>query len=199
MFNDSSVDSYLFSSEFFSQFERESEKKYLFVENDLIFIDECVHPSRNKSFERWIKCAQKNSSDDFDMPYNFKQITNRLSKSKATTNRRNADLREFQIFKNCFLVKKFFTTGFKKVKPNELHVLTATSKNLHIFFPKSEMNLEDGTFDAKTEYLYDKYSLAKYTKLVFIPGQEYIVVSPDKCFFFFEIQPAVTPQENPLI
>lgn len=196
MATDNSVDSYLFSSEFFSQFERESDKKYLFIENNLIFTDQCVHPSQNKSFERWLKCAQKNSSEESDTPYNFNQIANRLSKSKTTTNRKNADLREFQIFKNCFLVKKFFTTGFKKVKPNELHVLTTTNRHLDIFIPKSEMNLEDGTFEVKTEYLYNKYSLTKYTKFVFSPGQEYLVVSPAKCFFLFQTEPVVALQEN---
>lgn len=188
------LDSYLFSSEFFGQFERESLKKYLFIENNLIFIDECANPSRNKSFERWLKCAQKDSTDDCNISYNFYQIATRLSKSKSTTNRKNADLREFQVFKNCFLVKKFFTTGFKKVKPNEVHVLTTTHKSLDIFFPKRELNLEDGAFEAKTEYLYNKYSLSKYTRFVFQAGQEYLIVSPAKCFFLFENQCAISDE-----
>lgn len=198
--NNNSVNSYWFSSEFFGQFERESDKKYLYIENNMLFVGECVHPSQNKSFERWLKCAQKNCSDETSTPYNFYQIATRLGKSKSILDRKNADLREFQVFKNCFLVKKFFTTGFKKVKPNELHVLTTTNGNLDIFIPKSEMNLEDGTFEARTEYLYNKYSLEKFKKYILQPGQEYLLVSPGKCIFLFDKEDLTThdgaPEEN---
>lgn len=195
----SSAASFLFSPDFFGQFERESDKKYLYIENNQVFTDECVHQSRNKAFERWLNSAQKNNEDDFHIPYTFQQIATRLSKSKTTTNRKNADLREFQVFKNCFLVKKFFTTGFKRVKPNELHVLTTTNRNLDLFIPKSEMNLDDGAFEAKTDYLYDKYCLTKHTRFTFSPGQEYMIISPSKCIFLFEKQEAAdadSPQEN---
>lgn len=182
MFGDTdSIESHCLSADFLNEFEHESEKKYLYIENNLVFVDNCVHESRNKSFERWIKSAQTN--EDSQISYKFKQITTRLSKTKATTNRKNADLREFQIFKNFFLVKKFFTTGFKKVKPHERHIFTTLHKSLDVFVPKRELNLEEGTFESKTEYLYNKFTMPKFTILTFISGQEYIIIAPTKCLF----------------
>lgn len=172
---------------FFVNFENESINKYVSYENELICFQDYEYKNKNNSYERWIKEIFKDDSEAF---YSFRKIEIRLTKCKQKIfERKNADVREFRIYKNYYLVKSYFTFGLQTVNRDEKIIIMTTNKHLDLYVPKKPMEMEDGAFKKNTEHLFNKYAVPPFHVLVMDPYVRYLIIAPHKCLFYFERRP----------
>lgn len=169
------------NSNFYSEFQREGSRKYVCIENYKIFFKEPPVSSKTTCFEKWLK-----ESFTLDLPFKYKleKVETRLS-NKKIENRKNADLREFILFKNYFMVKKFFSFGLQTVPENAYHIITTTVKPLDLFIPKYKLDFTNNFFDGKREYLFTKHIVDAHQTYLFRPGDQYLLVTTSKCVFYF--------------
>lgn len=166
-----------YKREFLLDFEREAKRKLVCIEDNHTYFIDLPANCKETCFDKWIK---ETKSLDFPSTYDFEKIQTRLS-NKKMHNRKNADLREFLYFNDFYLVKKFFTFGFRTVPENECHIITTTRKPVDLFIAKQKLLYADGFFDRKKDYAFDKYILDANKSYFLDSGYQYLLVSNSKC------------------
>lgn len=170
-----------FSPTFYSKFKREGLRNFVCIENKQIAFKAPLEYERKDNLHLWWKEAKEAK---VLQNYNFQNVETRLSNKKVKI-RKNEDLREFLYFENYFLVKKFFTFGFQTVPKNMYHIITTTVKPLDVYTPNSRLNFPNGYFDNTMEYLFNKVTLDAHRTYLLRPGDQYLVITIEKCIFLF--------------
>lgn len=173
-----------------NRFQTEGTSKYNFLQEGKIRMSPYKFTNCRSSFETWLKDVKK-ADQPKSVPYNclILQVLTRLSSNKKSLDaRRNADLREFKVFNDYYLVKNLFTFGFQTVKPKTFHIFATTNKGLDLFFPIDDdsANFSDNFIPPASEK-YRRETIPPNRCCKIGPGTKYIMISRQKTVFYFKI------------
>lgn len=172
------------SDGFYARFAREAVRQRTGIEEKgkkgkVIFTDPLDYKRKENLFRWWKDARQVKEAKN----YTFLKVKKRLSEKKEV--RKNEDLREFLRLGNYYLVKNFFTFGFRTVPKGTYHVIKTTTTSLDIYTTENKLCFEDGYFNENIEYLFEKQTLDAHQTYLFRPGDQYILITTQKCLFFF--------------
>lgn len=174
---------------FYAQFENEAVRKYVVLENKTIQFKDPPASAKKVPFGRWLK-ATKNA--EVPANYSFQTVAKRLSPENKLEKRKNSDLREFLYFKDFYMVKPFFTLGFRTVPKNEYHIITTTGKPLDLYILKeglgklNPLTYIDGYFSGNFQYMFTKQTLDANRTYIVYPDGQYLFITTTKCIFHFQ-------------
>lgn len=191
-----------FDEDTWFSFYEKSNSKYVTTENSIVMHNDYIvlmdARKRQKSFERWFNYIK---IDDARSPNSLEKASELLGPNHTCPlARKNADPREFRESNGIYMVKKYFTFGFHTVMPDHYHVIIASHKHIDIY--KSVVQLQSKFPDryfpdwSRFQQIFEKHLLEtdqQTTKrgqcrvCIMEPGNEYFIVAPHKCFFFFKI------------
>lgn len=172
-----------FDNDYFGKYYQECYRGYMYLENNIIKRGDCTTEKKYNVFDRWLRDVK---NGDNAKTYNFLTVRTRLSSHLKVTHRKNADLREFCLLYNYYIVKSYFTFGVQTVPPNKNHIYVTPTKNLDFYMYSKETLLQDGTFDTNEEKSFEKISVESNQVCVIPENKQYIMVTPSKCIFYFE-------------